>query len=96
MELIISLVVMFFMITISVAAFFFAINLFILLLPIVFVICSIMIICYLFKAAKRAKNEEVIYREVNRIYKNEIEGDIIEITEEKIVTNKSDDFDDLS
>lgn len=96
MELIVSLVVMFFMITISVAAFFFAINLFILLLPIVFVICSIMIICYLFKAAKRAKNEEVIYREVNRIYKNEIEGDIIEITEEKIVTNKSDDFDDLS
>lgn len=96
MELIISLVVMFFMITISVAAFFFAINLFILLLPIVFIICSIMIICYLFKAAKRAKNEEVIYREVNRIYKNEIEGDIIEITEEKIVTNKSDDFDDLS
>lgn len=96
MELIFSLVVMFFMITLSVAAFFFAINLFILLLPIVFVICSIMIICYLFKAAKRAKNEEVIYREVNRIYKNEIEGDIIEITEEKIVTNKSDDFDDLS
>ena len=96
MELIVSLVVMFFMITISVAAFFFAINLFILLLPIVFVICSITIICYLFKAAKRAKNEEVIYREVNRIYKNEIEGDIIEITEEKIVTNKSDDFDDLS
>ncbi len=96
MELIVSLVVMFFMITISVAAFFFAINLFILLLPIVFIICSIMIICYLFKAAKRAKNEEVIYREVNRIYKNEIEGDIIEITEEKIVTNKSDDFDDLS
>ena len=82
MELIVSLVVMFFMITISVAAFFFAINLFILLLPIVFIICSIMIICYLFKAAKRAKNEEVIYREVNRIYKNEIEGDIIEITED--------------